>query len=128
MCTCWDGSSASFALGSVHQKSWMPSLKYSNAAYFKLHHCFHQRQMEAGRELELLFITTGQQLVQLPTALTDCHSIGHPPLSPRRTSCRQAIAELSMTADALRKMFLHERGAAQSKLWKKTAVVTLGLK
>lgn len=38
----------------------MPSLKYSNAACFKLHHCFHQRQMEAGREPESLFITTGQ--------------------------------------------------------------------
>lgn len=79
MRTCWDLSSASFALGSVHQKSWMPSLKYSNAACYKLHHCFYQRQMEAWREPESSFflLPLVSLTVLLPAGLTDCHSIGH---------------------------------------------------
>lgn len=44
----------------VHQKSWMPSLKYSKAALYKLHCDFNQRQMEAGREPESSFFPTGQ--------------------------------------------------------------------
>lgn len=43
---------------------------------------------------------------------------GIPSLSPRRISCWQALVEVSMTVEMVRKMFPH-KGVAQSTVWRK---------
>lgn len=69
----WDLSSASFAFGTVHQKSWMPSLNYSNVVCCKVHGYFYQRQIQ--RKLFLLALLVSTTLL-LPAELIDSQSIG----------------------------------------------------
>lgn len=100
----WDLSSASFAWGAVHQKSWMPSLNYSNVVCSKVHGYFYQRQIQLF--LSALLVST---TLLLPVGLIDSQS-------------RTNIPYLSggyhaHSSRRPRKMSPHEWWAANSMFW-----------